>query len=216
MRRAAAVAALAVLCAACSASSAPAGSGSSPSQPAASRQSAANPRAVGVTTAAMPGCTTGTQQAAQLGASDVAMANAPGALFGVGSAPAGGWAFVALGGDVGVYRTVARGVPSLARQVTVPVSRQSLALLGDTITPDGRYLLVADDGTGAVVLSTRAAEDGSPHAVLGTLAGPTGQGGAIEVAVSPDGRFAFASLENVGEIAVFNLRRALTSGFGPG
>ena len=141
------------------------------------------------------------------------MANAPGAPFGVAAARAGGWAFVALGGEVGVYRTAAGGVPSLARQVSVPV--KILALLGDTITPDGRYLLVADDGTGAVVLSTRAAEDGSPHAVLGTLAGPPGQGGAIEVAVSPDGRYAFVSLENVGEIAVFNLQRALTSGFGP-
>ena len=143
------------------------------------------------------------------------MANAPGAPFGVAAAPAGGWAFAAVGGDVGVYRTPAGGIPSLARQVRVPVSMQILALLGDTITPDGRYLLVADDGTGAVVLSTRAAENGSPHAVLGTLAGPPGQGGAIDVAVSPDGKYAFVSLEDIGEIAVFNLRRALTSGFGP-
>ena len=39
--------------------------------------------------------------------------------------------------------------------------------------------------------------------------------GAIEVAVTPDGRLAFASLEYSADIAVFDLHRALTRGFGP-
>jgi DNA-binding beta-propeller fold protein YncE len=209
MRRSA-VAGLAVLAAVsagCSASSAPSGSGSSP------RTAVAHARPVGVTTAAMPGCTTATQPASQLPASDVALTNVTGAPFGV--AADGHWSFVGLGGEVGVFRTAGRGVPSLVRQVTVPVSFQAGALLGDTITPDGRYLLVADGGNGAVVLSARAAEAGSPHAVLGVLAGPAGIGGAIEVAVSPDARFAFVSLEDAGKIAVFNLQRALADGFSP-
>jgi len=182
MRRAAVagLAVLAALSAGCSASSAPAGSGSSP------RAAAAHARPVGVTSAAMPGCTTATQPASRLPASDAALTNVPGAPFGVAAAPAGRWAFVGLGGEVGVFRTAGRGVPSLVRQVTVPVSIQAGALLGDTMTPGGRYLLVADGGNGAIVLSARAAEDGSPHAVLGALTGPPGQGGAIEVAVSPD------------------------------
>jgi len=206
MRRAAAVAAavaaLAVLAAGCSTATAPARSGSSPSP------AAPHVHAVGVTAAVMPGCTTATQQAVQLPAADVAMANAPGAPFGVAAAPAGHWAFVALGGEVGVYRTAVLGVPSPDRQLTVPFGSLGGALLGDTVTSDGRYLLAADVGTGAVVVSTRAAEDGSQHAVLGVLAGPTGQGGAIEVAVSPDGRYAFVSLEDVDQIAVFSAEGA--------
>jgi len=79
-----------------------------------------------------------------------------------------------------------------------------------------RYLLVAE-GAGAVVLSVPATEQGAGNAVLGTVssgrAGQAAGGGAIEVAVSPDGRFAFASLETSGVIAVFDLQRALASHF---
>jgi hypothetical protein len=39
---------------------------------------------------------------------------------------------------------------------------------------------------------------------------------AIAVAASRDGRFAFVSLEARAEVAVFDLQRALTRGFGPG
>jgi DNA-binding beta-propeller fold protein YncE len=35
------------------------------------------------------------------------------------------------------------------------------------------------------------------------------------VAISPDGRFAFVSLENLASIFVYNLQQALTGGFGP-
>jgi len=45
-----------------------------------------------------------------------------------------------------------------------------------------------------------------------TLLHPLQGGGAVEVAVSPDDKFAFVSLAYAGEIAVFNLRRALASG----
>jgi DNA-binding beta-propeller fold protein YncE len=91
---------------------------------------------------------------------------------------------------------------------------------GAAVTPDGKYLLVAE-GSGAVVISTARAESGTAGAVLGTLAAPVraggppaALGGAIEVAVSPDGRFAFVTLENEGEAAVFSLFSALAHGFG--
>src|SRR5262249_43529252 len=77
----------------------------------------------------------------------------------------------------------------------------------------GRYLLAAS-GAGAVVISVARAEQGGAGAVLGTLASPAGPG-AIEVAVSRDGRFAFVSLEGSARVAVFDLQRALTRGFGP-
>jgi len=48
-------------------------------------------------------------------------------------------------------------------------------------------------------------------AQVGTLGSGTGAAGAIEVAVSPDDRFAFVSLENWASIAVYNLQQALTS-----
>ena len=89
-------------------------------------------------------------------------------------------------------------------------------MLGVTLTHDGRYLLAAT-GTGAMVFSVLQAEQGA-HALLGLMTNPLSPmhalqgGGAIEVAVSPDDRFAFVSLEAAGEIAVFNLQRALASG----
>ena len=81
-----------------------------------------------------------------------------------------------------------------------------------TLTPDERYLLVAN-GSGATVVSAQAAEQGGGNAVLGTLSsgGSGPAGGAIEVATSPMSRFAFVSLENSGKIAVFNLQQALAS-----
>jgi DNA-binding beta-propeller fold protein YncE len=77
----------------------------------------------------------------------------------------------------------------------------------------GRYLGAAAAGGGAVVISVSRAEQGNAGTYLGTLNGPV-NGGAIEVAVSPDGRFAFVSLEDSAVIAVFNLQRALAEDFG--
>jgi len=88
--------------------------------------------------------------------------------------------------------------------------------LGESLTRDGRYLLVADAGDGAYVVNVRAAEAGKANAVTGVLAAGDGSSrfdGAIEVAASADGRFAFVSLEGSSRVAVFNLSRALTAGF---
>ena len=65
------------------------------------------------------------------------------------------------------------------------------------------------------MISVRAAEQGSGNAVLGTLSSSGGgpADGAIEVATSRDGRFAFVSLEDSQKIAVFNLQQALASHF---
>ncbi|MGH3397973.1 MAG: beta-propeller fold lactonase family protein, partial [Streptosporangiaceae bacterium] len=107
------------------------------------------------------------------------------------------------------YQTTS-AVPGLVR--TVPLPAPALPL-GEALTPDGRYLLVASQG-GAVVISVARAESGHPNAVIGTLTSPNGAE-AIEVAVSPDGRYAFVSLESSFKIAVFRLHQALTRGFGP-
>jgi DNA-binding beta-propeller fold protein YncE len=135
--------------------------------------------------------------------------------FGVVTAARGHWAFVSAtdgsgsGGSVAVYQT-GSAVPRLLR--TIPLPPASLPL-GEAMTPDGRYLLVASQ-SGAVVISVARAESGRPNAVVGTLTSPNGSE-AIEAAVSPDGRYAFVSLESSFKIAVFRLRQALTRGFGP-
>jgi DNA-binding beta-propeller fold protein YncE len=150
------------------------------------------------------------------------MLSVPGAPFGVAVTPDGRWAFATVGGKIEVLRAGRSPALVPVRAITVPG-----AALGETMTSDGRYLLAADN-SGAVVISVARAEQGTSGAVLGTLAPPVPKspGGApsaqprgvgdsaIEVAVSPDDRFAFVTIEYGDQVAVFNLGKALTSGFG--
>ena len=169
-----------------------------------------------LSSAGAPGCSVATGTARQLPAGLVRLSPVPGDPFGVAVTSDGHWSFVSYlsasqgGGDVGVFATTGSASPRLVHRIPVQQG------LGMALTPGDRYLLVAQ-GAGAAVLSVPAAERGARNAVLGALssggAGQTAFGGAIEVAVSPDGRFAFASLEYSGEIAVFNLQRALASHF---
>jgi DNA-binding beta-propeller fold protein YncE len=139
------------------------------------------------------------------------MAAVPMGPFGV--VTTGRWAFASLTGPrtIGVLRVGAQARPALIRQVPVAGN----GLLGEALTPGDRYLLVANDGSGADVLSVQDLEQGGKHPLVGTLAAPAGAQifGAIEVAVSPDGDFAFVSMEDGFFIAVFNLRSALSAGF---
>jgi DNA-binding beta-propeller fold protein YncE len=170
---------------------------------------------------ASPACSTATAASAGLGSVRTAMLGTGGSPFGVAVTPDGRYGFAAvLGGGTGgsvidVLRmaTTASGPPVLVR--SIPVAGRPL---GETITPDGRYLLAAD-GNGAVVISVARAESGAAGAVLGMLAAPggTGPGGlsgsAIEVATSRDGRYAFVTLEYDQRAAVFNLADAVSRGF---
>jgi DNA-binding beta-propeller fold protein YncE len=133
--------------------------------------------------------------------------------FGVAVTTDGTWGFASLGDRLGVFRLAAGRAPVLKQAIALPTAGAA----GITLSPDGRLLLVANGDTGAVVVSVPAAESGASDAVLGTLSVPVARrGGAIEVAVSPDGRYAFVSLEDDEKIAVFNLTTALARGFGPG
>jgi DNA-binding beta-propeller fold protein YncE len=126
----------------------------------------------------------------------------------------GPWAFAGLTSTVGVLHANAAGQWSLVRTLPGLPGGQSVEALGEALTPDGRYLLVAGNH-GALVISVARAESGAAHPVLGTLSDPYASGG-IEVTVSRDGRYAFVSMENSQAIAVFRLHQALTSGFGSG
>jgi DNA-binding beta-propeller fold protein YncE len=152
-------------------------------------------------------CDTAVAAAPALGAVSQAAVPVPGSPFSVVATPDGHWSFVTLNSTVEVLSNRSPA-PVADRQVSVPGTPQ-----GEQLTNDGRYLLVAD-GSGAVVIDVARAEDGAAGAVLGTLSSPAGQG-AVEVAVSPDDRFAFVTLELSDSLAVFDLHKALASGFGP-
>jgi len=148
-----------------------------------------------------------------------------GSPFGVAVTPGGGYEFATVqaegagSGVIDVLRMAktAFGRPVLVR--SIPVAGQPA---GETITPDGRYLLAAD-GNGAVVISVARAESGAAGAALGMLAARSSGSGAgrgalsasaIEVATSKDGRYAFVTLEYDQQAAVFNLADAVSRGFG--
>ena len=156
-----------------------------------------------------PGCSTATATSPLLSGVKTVMTGVPGNPFGVAVSKDGRWAFVALQQSIEVLRIGASLAPAEVRLVSLP---RGSAALGVTLTPDGRYLLAASDA-GAVVVDVARAEQGGAGAVLGTLSAPRAAG-AIEVAVSPDGDFAFVSEEDTAAAAVFNLRAALTLGFG--
>jgi serine/threonine protein kinase/DNA-binding beta-propeller fold protein YncE len=117
----------------------------------------------------------------------------------------GGFGFVTLINGLAVMNT-AKFTPSLIR--TIPLSRAK----GEALTPDQKYLLVTRDD-GLTVFRAADLEQGL-STPLGSLSSPGGRG-AVQVALSPDARFAFVTLQQSGQVAVFNLRRALTQGFGP-
>ena len=168
-----------------------------------------------VSSVAVPGCSAASAPGRQLPSGLAHLSPVPGPPFGVAVTADGRWSFVSLlpmgsrGAAIGVFAGTGSASPRLIRQI--PVSGQAL---GVALTPGGRYLLAAN-GSGATVIDVQAAEQGSGNAVLGTLSsGGGGQAdGAIEVATSGDGRFAFVSLETSDKIAVFNLQQALASHF---
>jgi DNA-binding beta-propeller fold protein YncE len=142
------------------------------------------------------------------------MLSLPGTPDGLATTPDGRVSFVAI--QTGIPRiAVIKNGPSgerLLRTVVVPSYAS-----GMTVTPDGRYALGAA-ARGAVVLDVAAAISGVGRPMLGSLATPArvvGHGqGAAEVAVSPDSRYAFLTLEGAGIVAVFHLDAAVSHGFG--
>jgi DNA-binding beta-propeller fold protein YncE len=130
--------------------------------------------------------------------------------FGVAVTADGRWGFASWGSSLAVLRLSTGHAPTLVRTISLPQAGAGLAL-----SPDGRLLLIAAGGAGATVVSVPAAEEGGQQEVLGTLTSPAGSG-AIEVAVSRDGRYAFVSMEDSDQVAVFNLAKALATQFGTG
>jgi DNA-binding beta-propeller fold protein YncE len=123
----------------------------------------------------------------------------------------GRWAFASIStGTGGAVAVMALGQESLRLLRLVSLPSALVDAFGMTITPNGRLLLVAGF-TATAVLSVPALEAGSSAAVVGVLNdAATGQ---FEVAVSPDGRYAFVTDEITGGMSVFDLALALEHGF---
>lgn len=159
----------------------------------------------GTSTAAIvlpPPCTTKVAKA-------TALTDVPSKFATIGGKPfdaviTGGYGFISLSPGLAIVN-MAGSVPSLIR--TIPLG----AAQGEALTRDHKYLLVAG-GSGMLVFSVSSLEQGG-SAPVGSLSSPGGKH-AVEVALSPNDKFAFVTLQNSGQVAVFNLRRALAKGFG--
>lgn len=154
-----------------------------------------------------PGCSSAVAQSHTLADVRTDMISVPGSPFGIVSSRNGVWSFFTVGSTI----SASHGpfVPVLDRQTSVPGQPLGLAL-----THNGRYLLAAD-GSGAVVINVSNLEEmNGQNAVVGMLPSSGGDG-AIEVLVSPDDRYAFVTLEDSDDMAVFDLGKALAQGFGP-
>jgi DNA-binding beta-propeller fold protein YncE len=187
------------------------GSASAASGPAAHAAASSSPTAITTRALSSPGCSTATATAPKLSRVRTAMTGLSSNPFGVAATSDGRWAFVSLGSSVEVLRIGTSLAPAAVRSISVPAGPA-----GETLTSNGRYLLAAA-GSGAVVIDVARAERGTAGAVIGTLSDPAigrNGGSAIEVALSPGDEFAFVTNEYSDLAAVFNLRRALTSGFG--
>jgi DNA-binding beta-propeller fold protein YncE len=97
----------------------------------------------------------------------------------------------------------ATSVPTSLWQVRVPGADSE----GEAITHDGRYLLVAG-GSGLTVFRVHDLEAGQATAVKSLTS--TGGRFALQVVVSLNDRFAFVAMQDSENVAVFNLRKALT------
>jgi|GEM_PF-1954680 len=207
-RRALAVTAAAgalALLASCSAAPAPANPPSPPSP--LSATTAPFPSSVPARSLTAPGCSVAVAPVRTLAGVRPVMTQVPAAPFGVITSPDGRWIFVSDSRGVTVLRAGAAS-PAVVRSVPLPGGQG----LGEALTPDGRYLLVAAP-SGTAVLDVARLESGSGQAVAGSLPAP---GGAIEVATSADGRFVFTSREYADAVEVSDLARALSAGFGAG
>ncbi len=172
-----------------------------------SRHDTPAPAAVPPAALTPPGCVTTSAAAPALAHIRPSFVRLTGMPFAVAVTAGGQYTFVStgVGHSIAVLRSGGTLTPAPVGRIKVRAAPH-----GEALTPDGQYLLAAA-GSGAVVISVARAEHHRQDSVLGTLTSPHGDG-AVEVALSGDGQFAFVTLENSGTMAVFNLRAALASG----
>ncbi|HMH94674.1 MAG TPA: protein kinase [Streptosporangiaceae bacterium] len=157
-----------------------------------------------------PGCTTSTAPLKPLPNVSLHTVFIGGTPFAVQESPDGKYTFATVGDGIALLQNNGSGsAPTFIRTVQAKGADKGL-----TLTPDGRYLLAAGNDD-VIVINVQQAEQGAANPVAGVLDSPSGSG-AIGVAASPDGKYAFLTLQNTTHMAVFNLAKALSSGFSPG
>ena len=156
-----------------------------------------------------PGCTTKIAPAPVRTGVHSSTVSTGGQPFGIAVAPGGKYSFVTTGAAVVMLRNAGPAAPTVVRAIPVPGANHS-----ETFTPDGKYLLAAS-GSGAEIIDVAEAEQGAADPVVGKLKSPAGKG-AFQPLVTADGRYAFVTLQGTGNLAVFNLQRALTQGISAG
>ncbi len=160
-----------------------------------------------------PGCMTNAASATRL--HKTAFASVPGGNgnpFGV-AVSKNGAVFVTTDSSVQVFKTAPDGSLSAEWHYSVPFASSMRQATFATLTPDGKYLLVASDA-GIQVFDAAKVEADASSAYLGALnvPGVSGYGRAINIAVTPDSQFAFVSLQFGDQVGVFNLARAGRTG----
>jgi serine/threonine protein kinase/DNA-binding beta-propeller fold protein YncE len=151
-----------------------------------------------------PGCTTQTAKGARLKHVGSHLVQTGGNPFDVATVP--GFAFVSGGGTGLAVMNTSKPVPSV--MWSSPLKHAQ----GETLTPNGRYLLVTG-GTGITVFRVSSLKSVAGSPAVGSLGIP-GQKHAEDVAVTPDGKYAFVTYQDSARVGVFNLQRALSSGLG--
>ncbi len=139
------------------------------------------------------------------------MLTLPASPFGVTVTADGQWVLTSGGGAVVVLRNSSAG-QQVTNVIKLPPGHGARGL---ALTPDKKYLLVANLRAGADVINVAKAIADQPDALVGTLSAPQPAQGAFEVALSADGQFAFVTIAGDQEVAVFNLNLALADGFSP-
>jgi DNA-binding beta-propeller fold protein YncE len=139
----------------------------------------------------------------------------PGDPFGAVASPDGRWVFVSVtpsgsssGSNTANGVAVLRRIGDQVSLVGVLPLRGSPA--GLALTADGSLLLVANGDGVAFVDAQRAVSDPST-AVLGYIHDGDNPG-TIEVTLSPDERYAFATDENAGTVSVLDVQQARSVG----
>jgi DNA-binding beta-propeller fold protein YncE len=159
-----------------------------------------------------PGCSTAVASGKRLPNSPlVSVPNSTGNPFGIAASADGRAVFVVTDTSVQVFKVGSDGTPAPAG-FGYPISGSSKgqAATSALVTPNGKWLLVAFDN-GIQVFDAQAAESGASSAFLGALSVPglTSYGRAVGVAVTPDNKYAFVSLQFADQVGVFNLADAV-------
>ena len=160
-----------------------------------------------------PACSTAAAAAKHLPVTAPLVSAPGGNPFGIAASRDGKAVFLVTDTALHIYKTGPGGTLT-PDSWQYPVGGNPGVATSAVLTPDGKYLLVAANN-GIQVVNAAEAEAGAPSINVGqlTVPGSSQDRRPIGVAVTPDGKFAFVSLQFTNEVGVFDLAQALSSGF---